>query len=282
MQSFYLNCWIPSKRNYTRVLELKMSQFDILSKYIANNDDENIANCFEDIIKENLENKDIYPELTKFDKWFILTFLRASSISPSLYFVAKDKNDAECNIEFNLFNILTELSEIEFDTIDPMNEGNISLVITPSRKLFTNDTVLDSVFSVKVDEETYYPELLSGRERRTLLSSIEGKLRTNISEHINKYEEKYVNTFLLKSNPGLQNFSSISLKLFDNTLYNFVVMVYKPFAKGIYKKKYNLMTGLKMSLAEVNNLTPVECDVYLGMLAADLKSSKESRKAFNT
>jgi len=281
MQPFYLNCWVPSKKNYAKVSELRMSQFDILAKYIANNDDENIANCFEDIIQENLENKELFSDLTKFDKWFILTFLRASSISPSLYFMVKDKSNVDCNIEFNLFNILTELSEIEFEAIDPLIEGRISLVMTPSRKLYTGDTVLENIFSIKVDEEIFYLELLTEREKRTLLASVQDKLKADIQQLINKYDSKYANTFLLKSNSNLQNFNSISLKLFDNTLYNFVVMIYKPFARSMFKKKFNLLSKFNMSLADVNSLTPIECDVYIGMLAAELEGSKESKKTIN-
>ena len=68
MQPFYLNCWVPSIKNYLKIQELKMSQFDILSKYIANNDNIHIANCLENIIEENLEDKNYFTELTKFDR----------------------------------------------------------------------------------------------------------------------------------------------------------------------------------------------------------------------
>lgn len=278
MQPFYLNCWVPSIKNYLKIQELKMSQFDILSKYIANNDNIHIANCLENIIEENLEDKNYFTELTKFDKWFILTFLRASSVSPSLYFIAKDKNNSECNIEFNLFNVLTELSEVNFDPIEPLAKDNTSLVLMPSRKLYNDNPILESIFSITVDKETTYIDLLAEKEKRLLFNSVEDNLKTNILQHTSAYDKKLKNLFLIKSNPGLKNFNPVSLRLFDNTLYNFVVMIYKPFAKSIYNKKYNLVSKLKMSLADIGELTPVECDVYLGMLTAELKEAKESKK----
>lgn len=276
MKSFYLNCWVPSQKTYVKLAELKMNQFDILSKYIANNDDENTAMCLENLIESNLQDKSIFNELTRFDKWFMLTFLRASSISPSLYFNTKDVNNNDCNLEFNLFNILTELSEPEFDAIDPIIQNNVTIVAAPSRRLHVNDIVLDNLFSITTNNETFYLELLSDKEKRILFSSIEGKLKTDLLQLIDNYDKKYTDMLLIKSNSLLQNFASVKLRLFDNTLYNFIVMIYKPFAKNIYKKKYTLLTKLGLSLSDINDLTPIECDVYTGMLAAELKESKKT------
>lgn len=69
----------------------------------------------------------------------------------------------------------------------------------------------------------------------------------------------------------------MSLRFFDNTLFDFVRLIYVPFAKNIYKKRYTLIKTLGLSSRDIDNLTPAECDVFLGLLAAEIKESKDSK-----
>lgn len=276
MQSFYLNCWVPSKKDYVQIRELKMAQYKIIAKYIANNDNYGLGNCFEDIIKTNLKNKTIFNDLTKLDKWFILTFLRASSVSPSLFFITKTKTDTDVTLEYNLFNILTELSEVTLQPINIFERDKLKIVLSPTKNLYTQDVVNESIFSIQFLNEIYYYETLSIQDRTYINSSIPVNVKSLLANHIKEYDDLYRDILLIKTNNSLKNFTSISLKFFDNTLFDFVRLIYVPFAKSLYKRQYDLIKNLHLSIKDIEQLTPIECDVFLGLLAAETKDTKHS------
>lgn len=278
MQSFYLNCWVPSKKTYVKIRELKISQYNIIAKYIANNDNIQLGNCFEDVIKKNLKEKNIFNDLTKLDKWFILTFLRAASVSPSLFFVTKTKEDIEVTLEYNLYNILSELSEINLYPIDIFEQENIKIILSPSRNLYTSNLISDNIFSVQPAQDTvFYFDNLSYDDKQYVATNIADNIKTLLIEHMHRYDNQYKNNLLIKTNDSLKNFTSMPLRFFDNTLFNFVRLIYLPFAKNIYKKRYTLIKTLGLSNRDIDNLTPVECDVFLGLLATETKEAKDSK-----
>lgn len=278
MQSFYLNCWVPSKQTYVEIQELKMAQFSIIAKYIANNDNSGLGYYFEEVIKENLKDKNIFEDLTKLDKWFILTFLRASSVSPSLFFITKTKTDNDVTLEYNLFNILTEISEINLLPIDIFQQDNLKIILSPSRNLYTQNLIKDNIFSIQLkDESIFYFESLPAQDKDYICSNMTNTVKSFLTKHMYDYDNKYSNTLLIKTNDSLKNFTSVALRFFDNTLFDFVRLIYLPFAKNIYKKQYDLMRMLRLSTQDIDKLTPIECEVFLGLLAAEAKEAKESK-----
>jgi hypothetical protein len=262
MNKFYLNCWVPSLKDYYKVEELKMYQLEILSKYILNDDNESINSFFDEILKENLVNKNIFVKLTRFDKWFLILFLRASSVSSMLHYQVKDAQNNSCVVSFNLFDILTDLSEIYLPEIPTFKFDNTTIDFTVSKKLFTLDFCLDNIFKLIVNGKVFYPQAFSSIKKDKLFSIFSKTIYSEIKEHLDDYKKQFSDIFILKNDKGIKDFYSVRFNLLDNTLYDFLKSTFLPYAQGFYKKKYLLLTKLNISNDSISNLTPFECDIY--------------------
>lgn len=270
---FYLKCWVPSLSGYTRIAELKNSQLYVLSKYILNEDHEGTSDCFNLILEENLLDKSIIPNLTRFDKWFIFAFYRATNISPIVYIQTTTKDKAPCNVELQLFDLLTKTSELPlaFDTSIIIED--LTLQISAPKNLFVKDSYGESVSSIKL------------KSSGTVLTAptIRAILQENMG--INNYIKKYLinldassNLKLLENkNPDIV-LSDVPLRLFDNTLFYFLRSIYLPFCKGVYTKQYNLMRKLGIDYKSVQLLTPLEGEIFI-TLYNDEESEKKSKKS---
>lgn len=266
---FYLRCWIPSLKRYIKITELKMGQLDVLSKFVLNEDHEGTAEALENILKENLNNQTIFDKLDKFDKWFILCFLRAANISPTVYIQTTTVQNVPCNVELDLFNILTKLSEIEF-SFETLIVDDLVFKFKVPTSLFTKVPGFEALLSIDDISITTPQPLLDS-------PSVYELVNTFLATQDKKYEAFY----LIKRENETINISDVSLKLFDNTLYYFVRSIYLPFCKGQYSKKYKLLKHLGMTYNDINNITPTECDILLNQYAAE-DAEKKAKKNTDT
>jgi len=266
---FYLKCWVPSLKKYVKISELKMAQLDVLSKFILNEDHEGTGEAFEKIIEENLQDKEMFSQLNKFDKWFILCFLRAANISPIVYIQTTTVSGAPCNVELDLFDTLTKLSEVE-PVFDPLN-------------------VQDLVFKFKVPSRLY--TVIPGFEALETVDNVQLPSSNLLTENISLYE--LINTFLktqdtkldtfylIKNDNTLVNVSSVTLKLFDNTLFFYTRSIYLPFCKGQYSKRYKLLKHIGLDYKSISQLTPAECDIFVNQYVAEDAEKKAKKNADN-
>jgi len=272
MNSFYLNCWVPSLKNYFKLAELKMYQLEVLTKYMLNEDNENINSVFNEIVLENLVQKEIYSKLTKFDKWFILTFLRASSISSMLHYNLKDQQNNPCLASFSLFDTLTNLSEIGMDEIPTLELDDLKIEFKTSKDLYTENYIFENIFRVYMNNKKYYPKAFSTDKKIRFFNSIPVDVVNELKEHLEKYRSLYNTLHILKNDKNLKEFYSVRFDIIDNTLFDFLKAIFIPYAQNFYKKKYFLLSKLGIDLNSINNLTPFECDIYLN----NFNSEKEA------
>ena len=268
--NFYLKCWIPSLSSYSEISELNIGQFTVLAKYMLNNDDTGINKTFENIIENNLQNKIIYPTLTKFDKWFIILFLRAVSISPTLFLQTKKKDNTECNIEAGLLDILTKLSEI---TIYPIPD----LVIEDIKfKFLLGNSLYSPEYPVNLINELVLEGLLvsANNYKETILS--QKNILGLVKKHLYEYDRKYSEFFIIQNKNKDLQLSPISVRLTDSLLFQFAKSIFLPFCKVLFGKKYALIKNLGMGQFDVDRLTFLEAQMYLNYYTEE--ESKKIKK----
>jgi len=265
---FVLNCWVPSLSGFFKVKELKNWQLSTLSKYILNEDHQGTNKCFEEIIKENFIDYDLY-NLNRFDKWFILTFLRAINISPTLYLQTTNKGNIPCNIEISLFDILNRLSEINcINTID-VNVDKITFLLRPYSFLYTEEPVLNSIVAID-----YKGQRIANTTLINNLISSNINLRNYIAQELLLKDSKSQHYIIKNSNVSL-NLNDLPVRTYDNTLFFFVRSVYLPHCKGLYEKQYNLMRFSNFSYSDLQQLTPAESDIFLNLFKRDESNNSQ-------
>jgi hypothetical protein len=273
MHSFYLNCWAPSLKQYLKIAELKMYQLEIISKYILNEDDESLNQTFNDILQENLEQKELFYKLTRYDKWFLLLFLRASSVSGQLFYRAKNTDESTCALTFNLFDILTDLSELVIPTIENLKLDDIEITFTPVKDLYSVNYLHESIFKIRINNKDFYPGAFEQNTKERFFNTIDRTAITEIYNHLRKYDQAFESVYIINNDKQLKDFYSVKFNLLGNTLFGFLKSTFIPQAQSLYKKKYTLLTKLNLDSNTINNLTPSECDIYLNIFNTEKESA---------
>lgn len=266
---FSLNCWVPSLSGFFKVKELKNRQMIALSKYILNEDHTGTDQCFEEIIEENFLNYKTY-SLNRFDKWFILSFLRAINISPTLYLQTTNTAKMPCNIEISLFEILTRLSEINCIRSFSIEIEKIKFNLQPSNNLFSEQPVVDSISSIQYGNHNITDKTLI----TTLLTS-NANLKNYIAQELllNDGESQH---YIIRNTNTTLNLSNLPVHVFDNTLFFFIRSIYLPYCKGLYEKQYHLMRFGNFSYNDLQQLTPAESDIFLNLFKRDEADKSQS------
>jgi len=268
---FYLNCWIPSINNYIKVSELSLQQLETLSKYIVNDDDEGTCNYFEHIIQTNVADINIQSKLTRLDKWFILTSLKANNISPKLVIKAKTADDVDCTADYDLFNILTKVSEYTVQFESTLQVKNFAATFQYPKTLFLNNVLVESLAAISLENKTVDFASLPVNNKMQFLQTIDASLQELLKAYLHLQDSK-IELYLIQNFNNLKNIFDVKLNIFDNTLFYFLKSIYAPYAKSIYLKKYNLISKLGFSLQDINTLTPFEADIYLNIYNNEQKA----------
>ena len=90
--SFFANIYAPTLNLDLRIKELSFLQYKTLNKFITNNKDEHIVSYFDEILKENILEKEIVNKLTSYDKFCALFMLRRLSVSPNIEYKKDNSN----------------------------------------------------------------------------------------------------------------------------------------------------------------------------------------------
>lgn len=272
--NFYLNCWVPSLKDYIKVSELTMHQLEVLSKYIVNDDDVGTNEYFEQIIQNNVIDASLKTQLTRLDKWFILTFLKANNISPKVIIKAKTPEDADCTIDYDLFNILTIVSESTLPFEDTLQVKNFTAKFQYPSSLLTHNILLETIHSISLDEKLINFNALPKESKVKFLSTVDSTLLDLLKSYLQLQDSK-ADVILIKNTNNLKNIFDVKLNIFDNTLFYFLKSIYAPYAKSIYLRKYNLISKVGLSLQDIGNLTPFEADIYLNIYNNEQKALAE-------
>jgi len=264
---FYLKSWVPSLSGYTEISELTIKQLTVLSKFLLNQDHVGISDSLDLILKDNLKNKEVFYALNKFDKWFIIMFLRAVCISPIIYVQTKKLDNVSCSVEFDILKILTKLSELAIIPISDLKIGDINISFECDKSLHSSDFPLCHLKSVDNDNKN----LSSLRQ----LITKQKNLVNAIKIHLYSYENNYKDIFILESGKNIQ-LQPVPFRLTDETLFNFLKATFLPFCKSLYERKYSLLKNVKLTPEYIDNITYLESQIFLNSYYGE--ESKKLRK----
>lgn len=265
---FNLNCWVPSLSGFYKIRELKNSQLLALSKYILNEDHVGTSNYFESIISENVLDKTL--RLTRFDKWFILCFLRAANISHIINLQTTNTSNVPCNIELSIFDILGRLSESITIPVINLTIDKLDFTLTPPTSLYSKDNVVEATEKLIYNKT----KIINKKEINLIFKKFEN-ISLYVSQNILNYDSKSTNYIINNNNPSL-SLNSLPVRLFDNSLYFFTRSIYYPYCKGLYEKFFYLMRYNGFGFNEANNLTPIESEIFLNLYKQDENNKLQS------
>jgi hypothetical protein len=222
-----------------------------------------INSIINEIITQCLHPSHCIHKLTILDKLIILLRLRSISIGSSIDIVIqKDSKKINFNYDFN--NILENIFKV-YKNIQPLiiSKNNIKLACYIPYIKWENNIITDNLINYYIRNITVYNTDLDFINLNTAdQTSILDKLPADIIHSINSYVQdlykKLSEVFLYKV---LED--CLPLTITGDTIFEYIKFIFKDNLHNIYYDIYNLNTHLNFDSNYIENLSPVEREMYI-------------------
>jgi len=276
---FFLSYTTLLSKQKVFIKELTFKQLRTINKFIQNKDDEAINLCFENVLKENIQNFDTIGILTNYDKFCLLFLLRLASISPEIEL--KQQNSVT---KVNLLPVYNSFFNVKLDNnYEIITDTFIIKLSLPKSLLFNNifDILLNSIDEViiKISGENKIINFntLSVEEKRIFFE----KLPADVISDINKIKQNIENAF---NNTALtvNNDNKISINPFNLSLFETLKLLLTVDLKNLYDIQYALVNKLNFDAFYADNNTLTENIILINNFTEEMtKKTQETRKAMD-
>lgn len=274
--SFYLNFEPPTLKTSLKIKELSFKQFRDLNKYILSDKNEFIEYYFNNILFENLENKNFYYKLSNFDKFCCLLLLRSVSISPELEMFQKKQNVKISVTDF--LNSCLNFKQIFNKTI---THQNLEVIFgLPNNFIIENFLELPHLMikSVKIDDSTYNFDDIEINLKNEIIESLPGNVIFEIKTFFDEVVESFKN--LEFKIPTLDE--ALVLNPYDGTLLELLKLVFRANLSNIYEMQYILVSKLHYTPEYLDNNTFAENLLVIRLFEDEIKRQEEQSKKSKT
>ena len=269
MNKFGIDIYLPCVDKNIFVQELSFSDYGNIIKFTQNKDYKNLNRYFDYILKKNSEGVNI-DSLNRIDKTVILTMLRSLCVSPDLSLTFKsDKIKRDYNKKIELSNIINKLSDFDWNHKKMVNiDDNISLELTLPRSLYISDvnTIIDECFyKIIINENEFDLYDLSREEMIEFLEFLPSNIVPEIIEYIKETKNIHDDiVFFNHKDPFDENAIEHEYKfnIYDNTLFEFLMVLYTDNLKNHYQYNYILSSQCKIDTNYLQTCTPAEVNLY--------------------
>ena len=259
--------------------EITFSQYKAIVKSIYNTDDSSFIHHTNLALQTNID-KDIYTNLTVLDKALILLQLKAVSVEPDFKLKIKceeTKKEFEYTLPIDslvkgfILKDCTRVVEIEGFTIE------FSLVKAKDEQYFVEpyitekdheqyffNTVVSSIDSVKYKDSIVAFKDLTWDERVNLVTRLPAKLSSYIVSNVSELEKSISVNKLISVVSPYTNKITLEIPLTTNipSLVKFIKLIFTENLTNLYTLTYNLINKGGFTGEYLDNVTPIEMQVY--------------------
>jgi hypothetical protein len=273
--NFFLTYTSNITQNKFFIRELSFKQFKTLNKFLHNKNDETINSCFEQILQENILNKENYTTLTNFDKFCLLFLLRISSISSELEF----KKDV-FNTKINLLQQFNAISSFNKFTKTTIQENFLKINLNLPKTLFFKD--IFTVFLECIEDITITN---NGKEQNIIFSTLTAQqkldfynnLPISLISHIQDYK-KTNETAANHLTISFDNTNHPELNPFSLTLFDILKILFFTDLKSLYDMQYHIVNKVNFTPEYVENNTFLENLLILNHYSDELVRKEQEMK----
>jgi hypothetical protein len=265
MSKFLYTVYLPGIDRTVHLTELYFTEYKQLVKVITNDNNNLIAEAFEDIIKnhciEDVSN------CTFLDKLLILLTIRSICISPVLELAITcpvTEQPFDCSIDVS--SIISSIEGIQqcqdkktyFNTLHVTYRPPVDLFITK------NIEALETV--VYALEKDNLPAAVL-KDARNFIKDLSSKLDN-------------IELLTIKS-PYTSNTPPITLtaNVFNNSVIEFLKILYKRDLMSVYRHEYFLSTNLNINHTALMSITPAEASLYTNLFNEEQREKEKNRKS---
>lgn len=277
---FQYKTYLPVSEQEIYATQLTYSEYFSLIKTIQNGDSVKIEAALTDVMVRCVETPEIIPTLTVIDKLALLINIRIMSVSDHLELVVTPtKDDEKKNVKVDLYDVLDQLTNNKFSyTLKSRLARGISAVVTIPTTFSTPEDRLDLYDMIKtlnVGSQSFDFTELTSDERDTLIDQLPASAVTKLRASIDKLNQ--FNVDVIKSLPGDRSESLLSIKLFDDSAFETLKLIYNSSLQDQYTLRYILSKRCNMSCEYLDELPPTDVNTYYALYKKELA---EEKKAF--
>jgi uncharacterized alkaline shock family protein YloU len=278
MSKFLYAVQLPVSNKVISLTELSYIELRGIVKNIANENNNIIANVFEETLQSHC-SEDI-TDLTAIDKLFILLTIRSVCVSPLLELaVTCPETKKQFNYNQRIDNILNILRDNIFPEETKTYDKGMTITYCLPKSLYLNQDILDTVETVINNVS------LNGHIFYNITAEMVNKLPAVVLNDVNTYAirvyERLKNIELLNiSSPyALNNTATVlTANVFDNSVIEFLKLCYNRDLMSLYKIEYFLMKQFRMSFETMQNLTIAEINVYINLFKEEQEEQEKAEK----
>jgi hypothetical protein len=276
VNDFIIKVFLPLKKQYYTFKEIKYSTYKNLAKTILNNNNADISIFFNNLILIHSNDKQI--NFNFLEKLIILLALRIICVSPVLEFNIQDKNKKQQLVSVDLSKLLQNIQNIDFDDKEVQFLENIEVNFSLPSNLFYNtleEHYLSTIKSVIINKTVYDvndSKILDSLPTSTL------KYAKELFDKINNSISKY---FLIKIFFGENENLELPLSLKDNTIIEFLKILFKRDLLSLYEFEYFFISKLNLTYDLLHNSTPAELNVFMNIYKKDLEERNKQQQGNN-
>jgi len=275
---FKLKLYVPSLDDRVYFDELKNFYLLNILKFTTNKDSKGLAEYFEYVIRDLIQDKSLFHQLDSFDKFIILLQFKAININPELKFKINVKDESKV-LAYDIFQEIKNLTEAKLVKEKVLKiDHNFSVHLSIPLKLYIenfDDVFLNCIKFVKIDDQSFSFDALTDDEQNQIFESISGSFLNQIMEFLNESKKSCQNVNFLKVNNYIEELNSLKLDFFNNSMLGFLELIYSEDLKNLFELIYVLINKVKLGLTEFYDLVPSESLLLYALYAKDVKTQNE-------
>ena len=284
--SFTFQTYLPTQKRYLRFTQFSGSEHLALGKYIQNNDISCVLKEFEKLINRCCTETIEVNRLSNIDIFCILLNLRIMCISQTFDFeatVTKENEKTKRKQKLDLYEILDKVTNHHAEyikDIDVEGKYKISLGIPKGFRVDDIDTlIVDVIDTIELMGIKYDMSNLVVDEKTKILDELPGDILTLITTHIKQLDDMYKIKVFDSVQTG--NLSDIHLKLFDNSLFEFIKAMYNCNLQEQYYIRYIMVKRMGFTLRDVEDITPIDTQNYINLYREELEDERKAQEKQN-
>ena len=284
---FKFGIYIPSLQKTVYFAQLTNELHKNILKYHQNDDMDGLSDYFLYIISK-LNNDIDTTSLNKIDIFCILLTIRIVCIAPTLELQMKcAETGKEYKNIIDLNDVLQMASDLTYKSNKYVNiDKDIRIKLTIPYAFYTDmtsmvDVIVDCISFIKVKGQEYDLTRLSPRRRRELIDILPGNTFMKAVTYANESQSKFEDFIILadKSPHHQDSAEKIHrLGLYDNSMFDFIKIVYSGNLSSYYHLIYTLATKAGMDPTYVEGITPAEANMYIKFKRDETERDAQAHK----
>jgi len=269
--SFFINFSVPSLKKDVKLKEVNFSSFKTINKFLINQNNSHIDECFNEILKSSLIEKENFTLFTNFDKFCALFLLRCTSISPTIEYTEKTMG-----VKKPLIPFLSKCLDLKIDIQQSFNIDNYEIHLGLPKDLYFND-IFDAYYSSIHKIYFKNQELqVTLTEKTELIDSLPAEVMVKVKEFSQKVN--YLFSDLIFDLISTENSTPLKLSPYDLSFFEILKALYTSNLKNILELQYILVSKLNYSADYVDSNTLTENLILCNIYDQEMQKLKEEQE----